>query len=65
MRIPFIPKSEDPYTLIKPEREDFIQSTKGGSPFISLIIALLKIPDSQRVVELYRKVNPAVPGVAA
>lgn len=35
MRIPFIPKVDDPSTLIRPELEKFIRKTKGGSSFLT------------------------------
>jgi hypothetical protein len=34
MRIPFIPRVADPTTLIRPELEEFIRKTKGGSSFL-------------------------------
>jgi len=35
MRIPFIPKVPDPSKLIRPELEEFIRQTKGGSSFLA------------------------------
>jgi hypothetical protein len=34
MRIPFIPKVDNPDTLIRPELESYIRLTKGGSAFL-------------------------------
>ena len=34
MRIPFIPRVDEPVTLVRPELEQFIRETKGGSAFL-------------------------------